>query len=134
MRTQANRSVREILIIANVLWVVLLALAWIRGADAATLFALTAACLLGIFGFGSFRPLVERVYAPESQRIHPLASWLLTAHTLIMGGAVLGLFRAFPGESRALLVGLVVTPIAVAGSALLHLLRPRSQDARHRQS
>lgn len=134
MKTQASRSVREILAIAALLWSVALIAAWIRGVDAAGLAALTAACLLGIFGFGSFRPLVERVYAPESQRIHPLASWLLTAHTLIMGVVVLGLFRAFPGESRALLVGLVVTPIAVAGSALLHLLRPRSPDARHRQS
>lgn len=134
MRTQASRSVREILVIAVGLWAVVSTAAWIRGADADTLVALTAACLLGIFGFGSYRPLVERVYAPETQRIHPLASWLLTARTLIMGGAVLGLFRAFPGESRALLVGLVVTPIALAGSAFLHLLRPRSQDARHRQS
>lgn len=100
------------------------------GGRISSVLALTGAALLGIFAFGSFRPLVERLYSPETQRLHLLPAWLLVVHTAVFGGAVLVLFRWVRSEHGALLMGLVVVPIAIAVEAFIQILRPRNTDAR----
>lgn len=113
----------RILGLAVAVLVLLLAVGWSRRVAADALAALTAAAVLGIVALGSLRPLVVKLYAPTTQQFNRLAGWLLVVHPALFAGAALALFRLLPNQSGALLLGLVVVPVAIVVEAILQVFR-----------
>lgn len=91
---------------------------------------LTATAAIAIVAFGSLGPLVERLYSPETQRIHKRAGCLVASHGLIVCAAIILLARLAPGRGAALLAGLVVVPVAVFVEVLVQFLAEGKSDAR----